>query len=566
MVHLALFMLACSDKTSEDTGPEVWAPDVYCPGDSSGACDDADGTLMAGAAAVTITPTCFESWSDADGNGEYDDDDGDVFYDCGCDRLCDGDPGYPGPDEGEGDGEFTEVWLAGFQNGRPASGVRDDLWARAVVLDRGETRVAIVAVDLVGWFNEDVVATRELLGDELGIDHLMVASTHDHEGPDTMGLWGRTATSGGYDPDYAAYVRERTVEAVTQAVGELREVGELTVGSVPYSPTSADKGTRNLVRDSRDPTILDDRVGAALLTDTSGETIATLVSWGNHPEAMGDENTLITSDFAHGIRESMEQGVTWGAYEKPGLGGVCVYLNSMVGGLMTPLGVTFTDPDGVDWSDYTFERADAMGRMVADLAMEALDGGEVVAAADLDLSFAAMTFKLPVENWGFQALFLADIITRTLYDYDGSVSIGDDNTPNILTELNHIRLGPLELLTIPGEVLPELALGGYDGSLVNSPVEELIGADNPNPPDLSAAPAGPYWGDLLLTEHAWIVGMGNDELGYIIPEYDFITSDSVPYLEEAEGDHYEETNSLGPSTATIIDEEVNRLMSWVNEQ
>ena len=560
---LPLLLLSCNKDSgsADDTSGEAgWSPELYCPGDASGVCDDADGALRAGAAAVTITPTCFESWTDADGNGEYDSDEGDIHLDCGCDRLCDGDAGYPGPDPGEGDDDFQAVWLAGFQNGRPASGVRDDNWARAIVLDQGETRIAIVAVDLVGWFYDDVVATREMLSSDLGIDHLMVASTHQHEGPDTMGLWGRTVTSGGYDPDYAAYVRERTVDAVTAAVADLREIGSLTVGSVDYSTYDAEEGTRNLVRDSRDPVILDESVGAALLVDTTGQTIASLVNWGNHPEAMADENTLITSDYAHAIREGMESGVDWASYQKPGLGGVSIYLNATVGGLMTPLGVNFTDPDGVVWSETTFERADAMGYMIADMAMDALDAG--VIDENPSLSFEAQTLKFPVENWGFQAMFLSGIITRTLYDYDPSDAIDEDNTPTVLTELNRIQVGPLSMLTVPGEIFPELAVGGYDGSRINSPVEELIDADNPNPPDMSLAPEGPYWKERLLTEHAWIVGMGNDELGYIIPPYDFITDETLPFLEEAEGDHYEETNSLGPETATILDEEVTRLLDW----
>jgi hypothetical protein len=44
-----------------------------------------------------------------------------------------------------GNGQFDAVWLAGFQNNRPASGVHDDLWARTMILDDGSTRIALVA-------------------------------------------------------------------------------------------------------------------------------------------------------------------------------------------------------------------------------------------------------------------------------------------------------------------------------------------------------------------------------------------------------------------------------------
>ena len=59
-------------------------------------------------------------------------------------------------DEGEEDGEFQAAWLAGFQNGRPANSVHDDIWSRTVVLRQGDTTVALVSLDVVGFFYDDV--------------------------------------------------------------------------------------------------------------------------------------------------------------------------------------------------------------------------------------------------------------------------------------------------------------------------------------------------------------------------------------------------------------------------
>src|SRR5262245_66086275 len=42
------------------------------------------------------------------------------------------------------------VWMAGFAHGRAATGVHDPLMARAVVLDDGQRKFALVSVDLVG--------------------------------------------------------------------------------------------------------------------------------------------------------------------------------------------------------------------------------------------------------------------------------------------------------------------------------------------------------------------------------------------------------------------------------
>lgn len=266
-----LAMNACKGPDS-DTEAVGTPPDLYCPGDSSGSCPTNDGQLNAGAAVVSIVPTCFESWTDVDENYEYKASI-DTFFDCGCDKLCEGDSGWTSADTGEGDGVFQGTYMAGFGNGRAAVGVRgagqglrgegDGLWARAVVLRDGETSVAIVALDVVGWFQDDVVATRQLLADQgVDIDHLVVSSTHTHQAPDTMGMWGPRAFQPGYKLEYQTQLRTAVVDVVKAAVATETAV-HMVVGKVASSTYNAEKGSANVVGDTRDPWIVDDDVHLA---------------------------------------------------------------------------------------------------------------------------------------------------------------------------------------------------------------------------------------------------------------------------------------------------------------
>ncbi|MEE2751715.1 MAG: hypothetical protein VX519_09815, partial [Myxococcota bacterium] len=288
--------------------------------------------------------------------------------------------------------------------------------------------------------------------------------------------------------------------------------------------------------------------------------ILTLVNWGNHPEVLSDENTSITSDYSHYLRNGVEEGVQWDESEVEGLGGTAIYLNGTVGGLMTPLGVTVTDGNGVEHSGASWEKAEALGYLVAEMSLDAVASGEVIESPSL--SFEMMNVSLPVDNIGFQGMFLSGVLDRHLYDFDETAILTEENVPKIHTEVSHISIGSLELLNIPGELFPELAFGGYDGSKIGNDIESLIRENHPNPPDVANAPEGPYWAELLDTEHGWIVGLANDELGYIVPAYDFEVHPTVPFLDEAEGDHYEETNSLGPATEPILDETVRTLLGW----
>ena len=59
-----------------------------------------------------------------------------------------------------------------------------------------------------------------------------------------------------------------------------------------------------------------------------------------------------------------------------------------------------------------------------------------------------------------------------------------------------------------------------------------------------------------------VLGLTNDEIGYLIPEYDYVLDEGLPYLSEAEGDHYEETNSLGPEALPLLADAVQALTAW----
>src|SRR6266851_1935818 len=49
------------------------------------------------------------------------------------------------------------VYLAGFGHNRKAASIADPIMARAVVLSDGKQKIALVSVDVVGFFNSNVV-------------------------------------------------------------------------------------------------------------------------------------------------------------------------------------------------------------------------------------------------------------------------------------------------------------------------------------------------------------------------------------------------------------------------
>ena len=62
--------------------------------------------------------------------------------------------------------------------------------------------------------------------------------------------------------------------------------------------------------------------------------------------------------------------------------------------------------------------------------------------------------------------------------------------------------------------------------------------------------------------YRWLIGLGNDELGYIIPKYDFQLATTNPWVNQAEGNHYEETNAISADIADIVDAYTDLLLYW----
>ena len=82
--------------------------------------------------------------------------------------------------------------MAGYYSVRGAEGTHDPLHAKALVLEKDGTKVALVALDLISTTRGLVEETARIVEKETGIPgkNVMISATHSHTGPV---LWGRPA-------------------------------------------------------------------------------------------------------------------------------------------------------------------------------------------------------------------------------------------------------------------------------------------------------------------------------------------------------------------------------------
>lgn len=532
---------------------------------------------------------CFgdEGYTGPDEDGSQGDGVPDYFWDCGRDRICpppfdtpeegelatngiddDGDGAVdegpwtaPDADGSEGDGIFQGLWIAGYGNNRPAMGVKDPLWTRVVVLRQGDVTVALVTIDAVGLFYDETVRVRERLEEVRPgeVDLVMLQATHTHEAPDTLGQWGFSDPFAGLqlghgrDEAHMERIRQGTVDAIVEALDGLSEAKAL-VGTIN---TRVD----GFLHDGRDPKIFEDTLTAVRFARASDDsTITTLVHWGNHPEILDSRNNFISSDYLHQTRVALEAGLPatsrYDAHE--GLGGIAIYQQGLVGGLMGPNGFLVTGREGTEYENRykTFARCDAYGELLAEQAFQALSSSSEVTG---ELRFSRVVYRAPVENRVFHVGFLNGWFDRSLYAFDETLPIDDDNLPHLETEVAVVRFGSLAWVTAPGELFPEVWVGYDEAQSFGLPI---IDEDNPNPPDLSKAPKGPYLKEIVGVDYPMLLGLAPDETGYMIPPYDFVLAPTGEYIDQADGDHYEETNSIGPKAVPLYLEHVGALIAF----
>ncbi len=122
------------------------------------------------------------------------------------------------------------AYLAGLHSPRLSDGVHDDLYARALVLDNGETRLGIVTADVISFAPDLVDRIRGLVAGSAGIleTHLALNGSHSHSGPTVMAF----RSMGERDAAYEDVLCRKVAGAVKMASDRLEAVS-LSTGRAP---------------------------------------------------------------------------------------------------------------------------------------------------------------------------------------------------------------------------------------------------------------------------------------------------------------------------------------------
>ena len=201
------------------------------------------------------------------------------------------------------------IFLAGFGDNRRATGYHDRLWARGVVLESKGTRIAIVALDLIGYFKNEVDTARAddlaRVGDRLRAWWRARTSTRV---PTRSASGARTSSTTGIDFGYLDFVNAAIADCIDSAAALLQNArvyyatansAGLSLGTDPEDDGFGVSDGKVLAGDAAlapatDGRIVDPNLAMMQLTkrDAPFDVIATLVNFGSHPESLGSNNPL----------------------------------------------------------------------------------------------------------------------------------------------------------------------------------------------------------------------------------------------------------------------------------
>ncbi len=370
--------------------------------------------------------------------------------------------------------------IGGVGTGKPVTSKEGELTVRALVFEAGSNRVAVVSADFLGF--PAVLGNRVRAGiRSIPPENILIGATHTHSAPDCYGFPDGKGGRGS-DLKYLESVCARMTEAINEAVSKLRPV-QLKIA------TSEAKG--KIAYNYYAEQLYDPRCHVIQALDEGGKPVATLVNYAIHPEVLGSDAGLCSPDLI---------GPLYDEISAKG-GGTGIFMNSAQGGM-----VTADNRQAEGGEARTWKECRRIGSLLADEALRIVKDAPVQTSPKIFC--AARTLSLRVDS---------PLMRELLKQMASGESVG---TNQISTQLNLLNIGNAQILTIPGEALPNI---------------------------------GFYLKRKMRGTHNLLFGLTNDAYGYILTKEDFDSFKRYAYVSRT---------SLGERTGEIL---VNEALKMVEE-
>jgi hypothetical protein len=245
-------------------------------------------------------------------------------------------------------------------------GVHDELFARALVLDNGVTRLAFIGSDLMAIDSELVRLAREAItqATQIPAAQILICCTHNHSAPSYY------QKSKPAEDEVEPSLKKFLVKQFSAVVIEAAQ--NSAPARLGFGAGSLIGATRN--RQQRN-NVIDPQVGVLRVESIEGrKTIATLFNFTGHPVILGSTNLLLSGEYPGAASRAVESL----------LGGVAIFTQGACGDIT------------VNRSGDPFEEIERLGRTVAGEVIKV--SGLIQCSDTATLNSVSRTVKLPARS------------------------------------------------------------------------------------------------------------------------------------------------------------------------
>ncbi|MCX8066181.1 MAG: hypothetical protein N3G21_13610 [Candidatus Hydrogenedentes bacterium] len=357
-----------------------------------------------------------------------------------------------------------------------------DLFARAMVMKKGNTCVAIVSMDFLGW-SSPLANKIRAYAPQIPPENILIGVTHTHSAPETYGFMDEQGNCTA-DLKYLDWVCEKAGEAINEAYNNMKPA---------YLKIAVREAKGKIAYNYYAEELYDRRCNVLQAIHAkgkdAGKPIVTLVNYAIHPEVIGDSQKILSPDLCGPLYDKIERETN----------GMAIFMNSAQGGMVT------ADCRGPNGDIQTWDECVRIGELLASEALRIVSDAPV--QKNPTLYCTNMTVEFPIYS---------PLLKMVLKNSPIKYPITERGT--ISTTINLLNVGTAQIVTIPGEALPNI---------------------------------GFYLKRKMPTPHAFLFGLTNDAFGYIITKVDWNSFPRYNYISRT---------SLGEMTGEILIDSILKII------
>lgn len=197
--------------------------------------------------------------------------------------------------------EPVPMWGYGARHDALSVGILDPLYAETIVIQAGDTKIAIVGLDLGRSPSEkSLQIIRRRIKDEAGIAYSFIAGSHTHHGPVVELSDEEGKGRGRFDAALRYYkqMEDRITQGILEANARLTPA-KMAAGSIRLADFNRNRHTK------LEPKPSDRELAVMRFDDTAGKTLALLVNFTAHPTMIPAVTHRFSADYVGVMKQTV---------------------------------------------------------------------------------------------------------------------------------------------------------------------------------------------------------------------------------------------------------------------